>query len=239
VFELQNALSFLPVFKVKCVKNHYMAKADTTSQSQDPTAMLGTAASLVREWDAQEVGLAMERNTALMKYSFRYSVYLARLPAAEALVEQTNKPEKQPCSFEDMPKVMYEPKLVMGDFVRATDRMASVYNEQVAVGNEVGAVFANGQQGAGAAQQIAQLQADLAARDTIIQARDATILQLQNNQANQGANNPPANDQQAQAALTQSQQEATRLTGVVLNLRGQIDLLLNLGGHQPRVWGPV
>jgi hypothetical protein len=35
VFELQNALSFLSVFKVKCVKNHYMSKADTTSRSHD------------------------------------------------------------------------------------------------------------------------------------------------------------------------------------------------------------
>lgn len=58
-------------------------------------------------------------------------------------MEQRNKPEEQPCSFADMLKLMNESKLVMGDFVRATDRMASVYNEQAAIGSEVAAIFAN------------------------------------------------------------------------------------------------
>lgn len=138
--------------------------------------MFGTAASLLRQWDLQERRIAVQWNSALMRYSFRYALYISHQDEKGQAAERSAKPDQQPCSFFDMLELMCKPKLIMVDFVDAVDRLTVVYNEQVAEGNEVGQLFANMQIGRDQAQKIEDLQAAVKARDATIAKQDATIL---------------------------------------------------------------
>lgn len=251
VLELQKCLTFFPIFKLKCGKNHYIAKSNTTTQSDDTTAMFVTAATLVRRWDRQGLESAMKRNADLMIYSFRYAVCLSHLNEAGQKADRDARLDRQPCTFGNSTKRMYVPKLIMADFVNAVDEMTAVYNRQVAEGKQVGQLFANMQIGEGHTEEIEGLEATLAARHaTILQlqgelaqtqskgqnenlqafitAQDATIRQLQTELAQKNVpapNNSASGDNDApQPGITQQQlqQVQDQLNGRTERVRNQM-----------------
>lgn len=73
--DLMNTGRQFPCFKYKCTNWHYIAKSD--QMTHDVEDLAGASAQLVREWNAGERVLALERNRSLMIFYVRQVIYLA------------------------------------------------------------------------------------------------------------------------------------------------------------------
>lgn len=112
-------------------------------------------------------------------------------------------PHLQPCTFADMTFMMYEPALIMEPASLAYDRMLQVFNEQVAVGSNIGATNTANDTVAAQNQTITAMQGTITNLTQDVTNRDQTIANLQAGipQQQQGGNNNL--QQQLQTALDQ------------------------------------